>query len=359
MVRGGTMSCNHLEIKIDNVARIGAKESQDKVVTPSKENQVVVADSGKVLGQVNVQPIPSEYVIPSGEITITEQGTFDVAEYKQAVVTAPFDKKFAQLINGTLTEIRAEDLEGATKINNYAFNNQKYLRIVELPETVEIIGSSAFQGCSILSSINTKNIYSLEVNAFNVCSNLEELNVENVVSVGSGTLISENSKLQKLKFDKLLSGFGNYAFVSCSGLRFIKLLKLTAVGGVNSFTVYRNTYDRTYRFDSLTSIPSDQTSIPNTARVFVLNSPNVVPLSTTAHQSRIIKYVPLNLIETYKTETNWSANPDLFYPSVASEQERLALDTTLYTKCYQNDTDSEYWFENGAWVLKYIEGIEQ
>lgn len=352
------MSCG-IKLNLDNIIRVGQKEEQEKAVTPTKEQQVVLPDTSKTLSKVIVKPIPDDYIIPSGELEINEQGVFDVTQYKTANVKAPFEPKFAQLINGTITEINAQDLEGSIKVNDYAFYNQSYLGEVNLPISVERIGNNAFNGCSSLRFINTEKIYYLGVYAFANCSILEELNVQNITNIGNGEILTSNDRLTKLKFDKLVSGIGNYAFVSCNGLRFVRFLNLTKIKATNAFSVYRNSYNRTYRFDSLIAIPILDTAIPHTARVFVLNSPNVVTLNTTAHQNNITKYVPLNLIETYKTETNWVANPNTIYPSVANEQERLALNTTLYKKCYQNDTDQEFWFENGGWVLKYTEGLAE
>ena len=60
---------------------------QEKSVIPSKEPQEVVADVGyDGLEKVSVGAIPSEYIIPSGEIEITENGTYDVGEYASAKV---------------------------------------------------------------------------------------------------------------------------------------------------------------------------------------------------------------------------------------------------------------------------------
>lgn len=60
---------------------------QDKTVTPIKSSQTVKADSGyDGLGTVTVNKIPDNYIVPNGEITITENGTYDVASYASAVV---------------------------------------------------------------------------------------------------------------------------------------------------------------------------------------------------------------------------------------------------------------------------------
>lgn len=53
----------------------------EKTVTPTKSEQTAV-DAGKyTTGAVKVAPIPDEYIVPSGELAITENGTHDVTGY--------------------------------------------------------------------------------------------------------------------------------------------------------------------------------------------------------------------------------------------------------------------------------------
>ena len=51
---------------------------QEKTIIPNSEIQEIVADEGYTLTKVIVEQIPSEYVVPSGELEITENGTYDV-----------------------------------------------------------------------------------------------------------------------------------------------------------------------------------------------------------------------------------------------------------------------------------------
>ena len=60
-----------------------APEYQSKTVTPTTSQQVVQADSGyDALSQVTVNAIPSQYIIPTGNLAITENGNnINVSQY--------------------------------------------------------------------------------------------------------------------------------------------------------------------------------------------------------------------------------------------------------------------------------------
>ena len=60
---------------------------QDKTIVPTKQTQTVNADSGyDGLGTVQVDPIPSEYIVPQGKVTINQNGTVNVSQYAEAEV---------------------------------------------------------------------------------------------------------------------------------------------------------------------------------------------------------------------------------------------------------------------------------
>lgn len=57
-----------------------------KTITPSTSSQTAVASGVYTTGAVTVNPIPSNYIIPSGTKTITTNGTHDVKSYASATV---------------------------------------------------------------------------------------------------------------------------------------------------------------------------------------------------------------------------------------------------------------------------------
>lgn len=65
---------------------VNAIQTQTKSATPTKEAQNITPDSGKFLSSVSVASIPEEYIIPAGEISITQNGSVSVKNYETANV---------------------------------------------------------------------------------------------------------------------------------------------------------------------------------------------------------------------------------------------------------------------------------
>ena len=74
-----------------NVSGGATVNNQNKTVTPTTSQQSISADSGYTgLGIVTVNAIPSQYIVPSGNLAITANGTgIDVTQYASVSVDVP------------------------------------------------------------------------------------------------------------------------------------------------------------------------------------------------------------------------------------------------------------------------------
>jgi hypothetical protein len=88
----GEYNASEDEDSIDGYSPVTANVELDpikeaKVVTPTKYEQTINPSEGRVLGQVVVEKIPDEFIVPKEEISITANGeNIDVAKYATATV---------------------------------------------------------------------------------------------------------------------------------------------------------------------------------------------------------------------------------------------------------------------------------
>lgn len=78
--------------------------------------------------------------------------------------------------SGAQYSVSSADLDGATKIIDYAFRGCMGLSSISFPSSVASIGNYAFYGCRSLTEITiTNNIVSIYSSAFTNCSKLETI----------------------------------------------------------------------------------------------------------------------------------------------------------------------------------------
>lgn len=116
-----------------------------------------------------------------------------------------------QVISGTITEITAQDLEGITEIRPYAFYNCTSLARVELPASVENIGTYAFAGCSNLREIIFNNPNTVIGSyAFHKCTSLTNIDLTNVSQVQDFAFFQ--SGLENIVLPATVSSWGDCVF---------------------------------------------------------------------------------------------------------------------------------------------------
>ena len=78
---------------------------QSKTATPTTSTQSITPDTNyHGLSAVTVNPIPSEYIVPSGTKTITQNGTEDVSQYANVTVNVQAEEVNLQSKTATPTE---------------------------------------------------------------------------------------------------------------------------------------------------------------------------------------------------------------------------------------------------------------
>lgn len=109
---------------------------------------------------------------------------------------SPATNKLASLVDGSITNVTAEDLEGIVQIKNYAFYNCKNLANIVLPIGVTNIGSSAFWGCTSLTNIIIPDsVQGINNGCFYNCTGIMSLIIgTNLKTIGNEVFFSVGQK---------------------------------------------------------------------------------------------------------------------------------------------------------------------
>lgn len=206
------------------------------------------------------------------------QGTIS-GEYVSDKVTSVKDYAFAECAN--LTSI---SLPNCTSVSAYAFRTCEALESANLPNCVSFVkardrGGWYFAEAVKLKTINIPNLITIQdgTRAFAGCVSLEEFNAPNLTSIGStSTMFSQCTKVMKISFPKL--------------------------GGT---TINANTFNICYALKTLILGGSEFCPLDN-INAFSKAGQNV--------EGGFKVYVPDNLVDTYKTATNWSNFADKIKP---------------------------------------------
>ena len=122
--------------------------------------------------------------------------------------------------------LRSLDLSGFNTDNVIYLDNMFYncsgLTSIDIPNSVTLIGPSAFEGCSSLTSIEIPNsVTSIGGHAFQNCTGLTSINIPNsVTSIGSQAF-SGCSNINSITIPNSVVTIGAYAFSGCNELESI------------------------------------------------------------------------------------------------------------------------------------------
>lgn len=138
------------------------------------------------------------------------------------------NKKFAQLVDGTISEVTAEDLKDVASIRERAFYNCNVLTSVTIGNSVTSIGSYAFSYCSGLTSVTIPDsVISIGRYAFSYCSGLTSITIGNGVTSIDYQAFYGCSILTSVIIGNSVTSIGNSAFEYCIKLKSVTMLSTT------------------------------------------------------------------------------------------------------------------------------------
>ena len=281
---------NEINFNIENVDEINlsmdiaTKEVfpslENLEVTPTKERQVFNHEGSYGYDEVVVNAVSEEYIIPDGEIEITQNGSYDVKAYASAKVNikpegipdvgfiikewdssgnplkieilgmTSIPSGYMSLYglssshNNTLKYITSIIFpDNLTRINDNCFYLMKNLETADLPDTITHIGSQSFRECAKLSLNKLPaNLKTMSTNVFYGCTSITEIEIPSGVtslqsSAGSFEKCTNLTKVD-IKAENL-TNVGSRLFAECTSLAQV-IFRATKPPTLNSYSFYNS-----------------------------------------------------------------------------------------------------------------------
>ena len=248
--------------------------TQEKEITPSKEIQIIEPDRAFTgLSKVTVNPIPDEYIIPSGEIKINANGNYNVTDKASAKVNVPIKTLGTKtIIKNGVYNATDDNLDGYSQvevetsgvdINDYFYsevnanrNLSYYIKKIPMINTSQYITMynmfSGFHSLITIPEINTSKVVNMG-SMFSACSSLQEIPMIDTSNVTDMAYMFNNCSslinIPQLNTSKVTSMA--YMFYNCNSLQTIPLIDTSNVNTMSNMIFYCN---------SLLEIPKINTS---------------------------------------------------------------------------------------------------
>jgi hypothetical protein len=245
----------------------------------------------------------------------------------------------SMITDGTITEFKDNVI---TSLKTCAFSYCDLLETVDLPN-VTSVGSAAFYNCKSLKSVNLPNVstiisgYENQKFVFGYCDSLESIYLPKLTTV-TDQMFSYCKSLKSVNLPNANNKINNNAFYYCTSLESIDLPKATTIGDyafyccdkltqvnlpnvttINQYAFYYCDSLKLLDLPKATTINSNGLSYTRALTALILRSSTLCKLSSTNSLSSSSVgngagyiYVPRNLIDSYKTATNWSAYASQF-----------------------------------------------
>ena len=227
---------------------------------------------------------------------------------------------------GNCTALTNVSFPSATSIGTQIFYRCTALNTVNFPNATNV-GQNALRSCTSLTSVNAPNVTSINNFAFQDCTNLTNIDFPNVTSLREYTF-SGCTALTSVNFPKLTS-ISSYAFQNCSSLKNVDFPQLSST----NTNVFKGCSElEIVKLPSLTAMSSGIFYDCSSLRRLVIGTNRTTVVKFTAATDAFENcyhilgeahetynpdglkdgyiYVPDNLVDSYKSATNWSLFAD-------------------------------------------------
>ena len=236
---------------------------------------MVMMTVGVLADTATVNGITWRYTVSDGKASIYNGGSSAISSTTKGSITIP-----STLGGNSVTSIGSSAFSGCsgltsvtipnsvTSIGYNAFDGCSGLTSVTIPNSVTSIGDAAFFNCSGLTSITIPDsVTSIGSNAFSGCSGLTSITIPNrVTSIGSSAF-SGCSGLTSITIPDSVTSIRDKAFYNCSGLTSITIPDSVTSIGSNAFLGCNNiksvTVGQYICSNGLDVFPSSYRSITN------------------------------------------------------------------------------------------------
>lgn len=224
---------------------------QNKEATPSEIKQEITADEGyTALAKVIINPIPNEYIIPSGTKKIKDNGNHDVKHYEAVDVDVPIpdgyiipsgklsvyengeydvtpyasvsvnveaneDYSLEEYFTGYMSELNLPNIES---IGDKACYMNPSIKTLNMPN-VKTVGTQSFYQSSLIE-VNAPNLTEIQDRGFSGCASLTNISFPNIKHLRQYAFY-KCTKLVLTSLPSTLLSIRYNAFANCLGLKTI------------------------------------------------------------------------------------------------------------------------------------------